>query len=87
MSKVYKSSLSERGQASIPSAIRSQAKLTPGTVLNWEFINDREIRVFIEKKTKPVGALKMLGFARQYSPEETRSTDDILNELREGDNE
>jgi AbrB family looped-hinge helix DNA binding protein len=77
--------VTERGQVSIPAAIRKELRLKAGQPLVWEKISDRECLVKIPRKKKPVGAMAMLGFAARFRGEKGRRTASVLAELREGD--
>ena len=53
--------LTERGQTSVPAAIRKQAGLAPGQALRWEFVSEHELRVFIPEDAKtPPNAVAMI---------------------------
>lgn len=75
--------VTERGQVSIPSAIRRSLRVTPGERLVWEAVGEHECRVHrLEKKTIK-GALAMRGYARQFRP--VRPTAAWLREIRDGE--
>jgi AbrB family looped-hinge helix DNA binding protein len=75
--------LTERGQVSIPAEIRRQLGLEPGQRLEWEVVSDQECRVRRSPGRRVVGAEAMRGFARQFRP--VRLTSAWMAELREGD--
>jgi len=77
--------LTERGQASIPAALRKALNLRAGQQLLWQQVSDHEFRVEVLTETDVPGPEAMLGYARRFLPEETRNTDAVLQELREGD--
>jgi AbrB family looped-hinge helix DNA binding protein len=77
--------VTERGQVSIPAAIRKELGLKTGQPLVWEKISDRECLVKVPRKRKPLGAKAMLGFAAHFRGEKGRRTADIIAELREGE--
>ncbi len=77
--------VTERGQVSIPAAIRRELNLKPGQKLVWEKLSDRECLIRIPQKKKPLGAKAMLGFAARFRGEKGRPTDEIMAELREGE--
>jgi len=78
------SSLTERGQVSVPAGIRKAMGLRPGQKLHWEQISEREMRVSVREETPP-GPLSVLGYARQVRGEPARRTADWMEELREGE--
>jgi len=79
--------LTERGQLSFPSQLRKRAHLQTGQKLRWTQISPTEFRVtVIEEREQVPGPLAMLGYARRkYHPEDSRTTDEIMAELREGE--
>jgi AbrB family looped-hinge helix DNA binding protein len=77
--------LTERGQASIPAALRKALNLKAGQQLLWQQVSDHEFRVEVLLETDVPGPQAMLGYARRFLPDETRSADAVLQELREGD--
>jgi AbrB family looped-hinge helix DNA binding protein len=77
--------LTERGQISIPSAIRKDLHLKPGQKLHWQKITEHECRITISPGHEVPGPLAMLGKARRFRPNDHRSTDEIMRELREGE--
>ncbi len=78
------SSLTERGQVSVPAGIRKAMGLLPGQKLHWEQISDREMRVSVHEET-PTGPISVLGYARRFRSEPARRTADWMRELREGE--
>ncbi len=77
--------ITERGQTAIPAQIRRQLNLKPGQKLRWQKAGDHECRVFQVLAEAPPGPLAMLGYARKLQPQESRTTDEWLRELREGE--
>lgn len=77
------STLTERGQISVPASLRKAMKLRPGQRFHWERISDREIRVSVEAD-RPSGPLSVLGYAQKLR-KGRRRTDDWMRELREGE--
>jgi len=77
--------LTDRGQVSMPSALRKELALEPGYKLLWQKVSDRECRIVVMKNGKPKGAKAMLGFARRFRPRHVRTTDQWMTELREGE--
>ena len=75
--------VTERGQTSIPARLRKELSLTRGQQLLWERTGERELRLVILEKETPVGAQAMRGFARRFrSPQ---STAEWMAELRDGE--
>ena len=67
-----------------PAELRKQLALTKGQHLLWERVSDRELRVIILEAKQAVGAHAMRGFARRFR-NRTRTTDEWMIELREGE--
>jgi AbrB family looped-hinge helix DNA binding protein len=84
VSSMSESTLTERGQISIPASLRKRMKLRPGQRMTFSPISDREFRVIIKNDT-PAGPLAMLGHARKLSPGPARRTSEWMRELREGE--
>ena len=76
--------LTERGQISVPAALRKAMKLCTGQRLAFERISDREFRVLV-KHDAPAGPIAMLGYARKIRPGAGRRTSDWMRELRDGE--
>ena len=79
------STVTERGQIAIPTAIRKALNLKPGQKLHWALVSDCECRLFPDASAKAPGPLAMLGYARKFAPEDLRSTDEWMKEVREGE--
>jgi AbrB family looped-hinge helix DNA binding protein len=77
--------VTERGQTSIPAKIRRQLNLKPGQKLRWQQVGDNECRVFHDTSESAPGPIAMLGFARKLNPQDVRTTDEWVRELREGE--
>lgn len=78
------STLTERGQVSLPASIRRQMGLRPGQRLHWERISEKEGR-FVVEETAPAGPLAVLGYGRRLRGDRGRRTADWMRELRAGD--
>ncbi|MFY8216818.1 MAG: AbrB/MazE/SpoVT family DNA-binding domain-containing protein [Chthoniobacterales bacterium] len=78
------STLTERGQVSIPAALRKGMNMRPGQRLLWEQLSERELRVTIEPD-HVAGPMAMLGYARRLRNAPPRSTADWMQELRAGE--
>ena len=81
--KTLVTTVTERGQVSIPAEIRKQLGLGPGERLEWEVVSDQECRVRRSAGRSVAGAEAMRGFARRFRP--VRLTSAWMAELREGD--
>ncbi len=78
--------LTERGQVSLPAAIRKAMRLQPGQRLRWQQVSDRECRLVIEGDDAAPGPLAVLGYARRLRPGVApRSTAAWMKELRAGE--
>jgi AbrB family looped-hinge helix DNA binding protein len=78
------STLTERGQISVPASLRRAMKLHPGQRLSFERISSREFRVVV-RNDAPAGPLAMLGYARKIRPGAGRRTSAWMRELRAGE--
>lgn len=80
-----KTTITERGQVSIPAQLRREMHLTPGQSLIWEKVSPTECRIIVPPPAKvkpdPVAALD---FAREHGLE-TMPTEDWMKILREGE--
>jgi AbrB family looped-hinge helix DNA binding protein len=81
--KTLVTTVTERGQVSIPAEVRKQMGLRPGRRLLWEPTSDTECRVRVSREGRAPGAVAMLGYARHFR--EPRRTSEWLAELREGE--
>ena len=75
--------LTERGQTSVPATIRKHLGLRPGSQLRWQEVSDHECRLIIDDGADLPDPMAMIGYARQFR--ETRRTEDWMRELREGE--
>jgi AbrB family looped-hinge helix DNA binding protein len=78
------STLTERGQISIPSSLRKAMNLRPGQRLKFTPVSDHEFRV-TARNDAPPGPLAMLGYARKLRARPVRRTVDWMREFREGE--
>jgi AbrB family looped-hinge helix DNA binding protein len=82
-----KTTITERGQVSIPAELRREMKLTPGQTVLWEKVSATECRFVIEPhkaiKPDPVGAI---GFAKRHGLP-ARTTAGWMKILREGEDD
>ena len=81
------SSLTERGQISVPAALRKSMNLKTGERFRWERVSDREIRVSIAQKPAQQGPMSVLGYARTLRKGPRRTTQDWMKELRSDEGE
>lgn len=78
------STLTERGQVSVPAGLRKAMGLRPGQKLHWEQVSANDIRVSVREEN-PTGPLSVLGYARSFRSGPARRTADWMKELREGE--
>jgi bifunctional DNA-binding transcriptional regulator/antitoxin component of YhaV-PrlF toxin-antitoxin module len=78
------STLTDRGQVSVPAGLRKSMKLHPGQRFIWERISDREFRVTVTADSPP-GPMSVLGYAQKIRKGPRRRTSDWMAELREGE--
>ena len=78
------STLTERGQISVPASLRKAMKLRPGQRLRFAPVSGYEFRVFTQNDAPP-GPVAMLGYARKLRPGPARRTSEWMRELREGE--
>ena len=82
-----KTTITERGQVSIPAELRRDMHLTPGQTILWEKVSATECRILIQPrvviKSDPMGALNL---AKEHGLPQ-RPSDEVLRELREGEEE
>jgi AbrB family looped-hinge helix DNA binding protein len=80
-----KTTITERGQVSIPAELRREMNLTPGQMVLWEKVSATECRLVVEPrkviKSDPIAAI---GFAKRHGLP-TRTTADWMKILREGE--
>jgi len=81
--KTLVTTVTERGQVSIPAQIREQLHIQPGQRLVWEPVSDTECRVRLRPALRAAGAVAMLGYAKRFT--KARRTREWMAELREGD--
>lgn len=77
------STLTERGQISVPAELRKALQLRPGQRLKFEAVSPHEFRVFALPR-EPAGPIASLGYARKLRVR-PRTTKDWMTELREGE--
>lgn len=77
--------LTERGQVSMPSGLRKAARLEPGQSLTWHMVSETEFRVTVTRATEIRGAKAAIGFARRFHGERVPTTEEALRDIREGE--
>ena len=82
-----KTIITERGQVSIPAQLRRDMCLMPGQTVLWEKVSATECRLIVEPRAviKP-DPFAALNFAKEHGLPQRRS-DEVLAELREGEEE
>jgi bifunctional DNA-binding transcriptional regulator/antitoxin component of YhaV-PrlF toxin-antitoxin module len=85
MEKDNITTVTERGQTSVPASLRRLADLKPGQRLRWEQVSRFEFRVTIAPGEEVPGPLGVLGYALKFRDGREASSDQILAELREGE--
>jgi bifunctional DNA-binding transcriptional regulator/antitoxin component of YhaV-PrlF toxin-antitoxin module len=78
-----KTTVTERGQTSIPARLRREHEVAAGTELLWEPLGRDQWRVTILRTERRRDPRSMVGFARRFRA--TRRTRDWMRELREGE--
>jgi bifunctional DNA-binding transcriptional regulator/antitoxin component of YhaV-PrlF toxin-antitoxin module len=79
-----RTTVTERGQTSIPARLRHQHHVEAGTELVWDPVGPDEWRVRIERRpSRKRAPAEMLGYARKFRA--VRRTMDWMRELREGE--
>ena len=81
--KTHVTTLTERGQISIPADFRAELGLKPGDKLLWSANGDRTLLLTTVEIPKRKGAMAMLGYAKTFR--ETMSTAEWMKILREGE--
>ena len=81
--KTQVTTVTERGQISIPAHIRKQMQVNPGQQLVWEPVSSNECRVFLKSRQRAKGAAAMRGYAKRFRP--VRPTAEWMAEIRKGE--
>ncbi len=79
------STLTERGQVSIPASLRKAMGLRTGDRLAFTAISASEMRVTVVAQVPPPGPLAMLGYGRGRFKGCPERTDEWMREIREGE--
>jgi AbrB family looped-hinge helix DNA binding protein len=77
--------VTERGQVSIPAALRKAMGLKPGQKLVWEKISDHECRVRVSRRVRPPGPVAVLGMVKRDRRSGPKTTDEWMALLRAGE--
>ncbi|MDB6172134.1 MAG: AbrB family transcriptional regulator [Chthoniobacteraceae bacterium] len=77
--------ITERGQISIPAELRREMHLTPGKTVMWEKVSATECRLLVQEapKVKP-DPMAAIGFAQRHGLAQ-RTTAQWMKMLREGE--
>ncbi|BET65681.1 hypothetical protein ASA1KI_05990 [Opitutales bacterium ASA1] len=76
--------LTERGQISLPASLRKAMQLRPGQKVRWKYLSKSEVRLVVEDAAKSVpGPLAVLGYAKRSRA--TRRTAEWMKDLRAGE--
>lgn len=82
-----RTTITERGQVSIPAELRRDMHLVPGQTVLWEKVSATECRLIVEPhlviKPDPFAALN---FAKEHGLAQRRS-EEVLTDLRQGEEE
>ena len=83
--KTHVTTLTERGQISIPADFRAGLGLHPGQKLLWTEDGDRALRLTVCEPPRQKTFTEMLGFGRSFGP--VKTTAECMRELREGEDD
>ena len=81
--KTMATTVTERGQVSIPATVRKRLNLIPGQRVTWEPISDHECRMKVAPESPILGAKAMLGYAAKFR--RVRRTSEWMDEIRQGE--
>lgn len=77
--------VTERGQVSIPAPVRHAMGLAAGQRLTWHCVAPGELRAVVIGPAPPGDPFAVLGFLGRIEPPESRTADEIMAEIREGE--
>ena len=83
--KTMVTTVTERGQVSIPALVRRHLNLTSGQRVTWEPISDQECRMKVVAANPVRGATAMLGYAAKFR--RVRRTSEWMTDIRQGEAE
>lgn len=78
--------LTERGQTSVPVALRRAMGLVPGQRLEWEQVSEREMRVRIADEPIEPDPFAAIGFSKRFRDWQL-TTEEWMRLTREGEEE
>lgn len=81
--KTLATMVTDRGQVSIPAAIRKRMNLISGQRVTWDPISDHECRMVVVTDARVSGAMAMLGYAAKFR--RTRRTSEWMADIRKGE--
>lgn len=79
--------LTERGQVSMPAALRKKLGLRPGQPLMWKMISDTECRVVVVRKPADRPGASVRGAMKRFQNDMPTTTASWMALLRESDRE
>lgn len=85
MNDKYITVIGERGQISVPAALRRLLRLKPGQRVHWQANAQGQIRLKVLSASPAPGPRAVFGYAQRFSPSRRKSSDQVLRELRAGD--
>jgi AbrB family looped-hinge helix DNA binding protein len=77
--------LTERGQVSMPADIRRKLGIRAGEPLLWRLISDTECRVVLVRKLADRRSKRMRGFMKRFQKGDPSTTSGWMKLLREGE--
>jgi len=77
--------LTERGQVSMPAALRVKLGLQPGQRLMWKIVSENEFRVVVVRKPSARSGHSMRGFMKRYQTDMPETTSEWMDLLRKGE--
>lgn len=81
--KTHVTTVTARGQISIPADFRAELGLRPGLKLLWTAPGDRTLRLSVRESPKRKSFVEALGYAKTFR--ETMTTAEWMKLLREGE--
>lgn len=85
MKEYLYSTLTERGQVSVPALLRKLFNLKPGQRFLWKRVGENEISIIVDTGKQALGPRATLGYARKFYHGIAPSSDKVLKEIREGE--
>ena len=81
--KTMATTVTERGQVSIPATVRKRLNLTPGQRVTWEPISDHECRMKVAPESPILGAKAIFFYSSNFL--RVRRTSEWMDEIRQGE--